>query len=680
MAVAVGCNPETPPPPTTPPADFEISDTYVELGVGDTKTLTVSGNEGQVSWSSDASQIVSVDNGALTAKAVGVANITAIADGESLSCRVEVKECPSGASLLKINNSFIDYVTKTANVDLYSSSDISASLYVNGVYTQSDIAISSSDSEVISIANGKIVANKVGTAKLSATTTLNGTVYNSVEYTFTVGDNRSLLVDREEITLLTSFGINQNAVTENLTANISVYILGANGTKDLLPANSVEWVSADTTIATVENGLISSVSSGNTVVTAKYNGKEVSVNVVVAIPIFDIDDMDALGLVTYLFNKELATDFLSKNYVLMNDLDYSTRSMNWIIPIASVNGEFFNQLRSDISINGDISYYSRTWERVLGLSKAKVDSATILYTKTQQELDAMDENARKAFEFKGINPNNVAFSGTFDGNGHTIKNAWLLADNVLYTSGKTFGVGAQSFIGNLTGTLKNIAFDNLKIADNNIIIDYVNEETALTHTYNKNGSQLYAKDNPNALYATYAKENVDGTGADLYMKGYNGLIGTRVGRDQWGRRNGNTSALVLSNKGTIQNVYMTYTNTASTCSVTSAITLYNDGLIDSCVLVPVLEEYNDAACFDQAIGNPVAYKNDGVIRNVSVCHKHTTKQNYSSIYEDTGETVSLVTFASFDSLKAEPAYTSSFNPTYWDSAEMKLIANAYNFD
>ena len=678
MAVAVGCNPETPPPPT-PPADFEISETFLELGVGDRKTLTVSGNEGQVSWTSDANQIVSVDNGNLTAKAVGVANITASADGESLSCRVEVKECPSGASLLKINNSFIDYVTKTASLDLYSSSDISASLYVNGVYTQSDIVISSSNSDILSVADGKIFANSVGTAKLSATTTLNGTVYNSVEYTFTVGDNRSLLVDEEEITLLTNLG-NSGAFTENLTANIKVYVLGANGTKDLLPADSVEWVSEDPTIATVENGVVSSVSSGNTVVTAKYNGKEVSVKVVVAIPIFDIDDMDALGLVTYLFNKELATDFLSKNYVLMNDLDYSTRSMNWLIPIASVNGEFFNQLRSDISINGDITYYSRTWERVLGLSKAKVDSATILYTKTQQELDAMDENARKEFEFKGINPNNVAFSGTFDGNGHTIKNAWLLADNVLYTNGKTFGVGAQSFIGNLTGTLKNIAFENLKIADNNIIIDYVNEETALTHTYNKNSSQLYSKDDPNALYATYAKENVDGTGADLYMKGYNGLIGTRIGRDQWGRRNGNTSALVLSNKGTIQNVYISYTNTASTCNTMSAITLYNGGLIDSCVLVPVLEEYNDAACFDQAIGNPVAYKNVGIIKNVSVCHKYTTMQNYSSIYENNGETISLVTFASFDSLKAEPAYTSSFNPMYWDAAEMKLIANAHDFD
>lgn len=679
LGVFVGCAPEET-PPIPPVGDFILSDTSVELAVGDQKTLTVSGNVGEVSWSSDSPSIVSVTGGNCTALALGVANITAI-DGEKvLSCRIEVKECPSGKSLLRVNSSIINYLNQTASANINDVSLISADLYVNGQKVDSDIAISSSNSQVATISNGYLTTLSEGTTKISATTTYNGTTYNSKEYTLTVSGDNVLFVDRSEITILTPQGITVPNVHENTSAEIKVYTKGANGSVNLMQNSDIEWVSSDQTIATVSNGIVQSVKGGNAVITAKYNGQEVSVLVSVATPIYNAHDMNTLALYTYLLSKEEATKKLSENYVLMNDIDYSQSEYNWIVPIASVNGEFFNSLRVDLSINGDISFFSRTWENLLGLAKAKVDSATVLYTLPQGELDQLQQSERAKYEFKGINPNNVAFSGTFDGNGYSIKNAWLLCDNVQYTGGKTFGTGALSFIGNLTGTLKNLAFENLMIGDNNVIIDYFNSETAFDHVYNKNGSQLYSPDDTNALYATYEKENVDGSGSDLYMKAYNGIVGARVGRDQWGRRNASTSALVLRNSGIIENVYMSYTNTASECNVISAISLYNAGVIKDCVLVPVLDEYNDAACFDQGIGNPVCYTNVGKVQNVAVCHKYTTKQNYSSIFENQGETSGMVTYKSFELLKSEPAYSAIFNPKYWDSTEMMLIKNANQFN
>lgn len=675
--VLTGCAPEETPPQE---GEFALSDTALELEVGETYSLTVSGNIGEVVWTTNSSQTVSVSSGKITALALGKATVTATDGENSIDCSVEVKECPSGKDLLRVNCSIIDYVTKSATVNVNQRVPVSTALYVDGqIQPTADITLSSTDSEVLFVAGNELVAKKAGTAKIVAETTFNGTDYASGEYVFTVEDKSVLSPTKSEIAILEPLDMSgaQNSLV-NRTEQIDILVKAPNGTMNVLPSNEVEWSVENDEVATVQNGLVTSVSNGNTVVKAKYNGTEVSIRVNVMMPIYSADDMDRLGLATYNLSKDDATKMLSKNFVLMNDIDYSERTRNWIIPIASVNGEFFNLLRAEISINGDISYYSKSWEQVLGLSTAKVDSATILYRIPQTELDALDENERKQYEFKGINPNNIAFSGTFDGNGYSIKNAFLMADNVQYTSGKTYATGAQSFIGNLTGTLKNLSFENLYIGDNNILIDYDStSENYLTHVYNKNGSQLYGPDNPLALYATYDK---DAKGNDLYMKSYNGIIGVRTGRDQWGRRNATTSALVLRNSGKVENVYMSYSNTASECTVISGIALYNAGTIKNVVLVPVLEEYNDAACFDMGIGNPVAYKNAGMVQNVAVCHKYTTKQNYSSIFENLGETIGMVSYENFEILKGEPAYSASYSPVSWNSVEMKLIKNIYGLE
>ncbi len=676
--VLAGCQPEETPPPQT--VDFALSESFIELGLGDTYTLTAEGNEGEITWASDCTEIVSVFSGKLTARALGIANITATADEGSLTCRVEVKECPSGKSLLVVNSSIIDYATKSATVSVNQTVPVSAKLYVDGeIQPQADIALSSSDSEVLLVAGEKIIAKKAGTAKIVAKSTFNGTDYVSNEYIFTVEDTSVLSPTKSEITILEPLNMSsaQNSV-DNCRKQIDLLVKAPNGSLNPIPSNEVEWTVENDEIATVQNGLIASVSNGNTVVKAKYNGTEVSIKVNVAMPIYSADDMDKLGLATYTLTKSDAEKMLSKNFVMMNDIDYSERTRNWLIPIASVNGEFFNSLRAELSINGDISYYSKSWEHVLGLSTAKVDSATTLYTISQEELDALDDNARKQYEFKGINPNNVAFSGTFDGNGYSIKNAYLMVDNVQYTAGKTYSTGAQSFIGNLTGTVKNLSLENLWIGDNNMLVDYdPTSAKYLTHVYDNNSSHMYRPDNPLALYKSYDK---DKEGKDLYMKSYNGIIGLRADRDQWGHRYGYTSALIMRNSGTVENVYMSYSNTASTCYTIAGITLYNAGTIKNVVLAPILEEYNSQVVFDMGIGNPVAYKNAGMIQNVAVCHKLTTKQNYSSIFENLGETVGMVTYENFDVFKGEPAYSASFSPVSWNSAEMKLIKNIYGFE
>ncbi len=77
-----------------PPNSITISDTQAELMVNDTFTLTATLNpedsDGSISWRTDNGKVVTVENGVLTAKAIGSATVTAYSDNVSATCTVTV--------------------------------------------------------------------------------------------------------------------------------------------------------------------------------------------------------------------------------------------------------------------------------------------------------------------------------------------------------------------------------------------------------------------------------------------------------------------------------------------------------------------------------------------------------------------------------------------------------------
>ena len=99
MPVVVFAEPEssaspTPSPSTTPELTITLSSSSIELEVGDTKTITVTVSDSSktVTWTSDDTNVATVENGKVTANKAGTATITAKVDDKTATCKVTVKE------------------------------------------------------------------------------------------------------------------------------------------------------------------------------------------------------------------------------------------------------------------------------------------------------------------------------------------------------------------------------------------------------------------------------------------------------------------------------------------------------------------------------------------------------------------------------------------------------------
>ena len=99
MPVVVFAEPEssaspTPSPSTTPELTITLSSSSIELEEGEIKTLTatISDTSKNVTWSSDDTNVATVENGKVTANKAGTAIITAKVDDKTATCKVTVKE------------------------------------------------------------------------------------------------------------------------------------------------------------------------------------------------------------------------------------------------------------------------------------------------------------------------------------------------------------------------------------------------------------------------------------------------------------------------------------------------------------------------------------------------------------------------------------------------------------
>ncbi len=149
------------------------SSTTIFLGKSETLTYSMQPqstfNE-QVTWSSSNKQIASVSNGKITAKSVGTATITAKSDnGKTASCTVTVTATVSGISL-----------NKSATVlGIGESDSLKATLLPEGV-TDHNLTWTSSNKNIVSVSNGKITAQKIGTASITVKTSNGKTATCSV--------------------------------------------------------------------------------------------------------------------------------------------------------------------------------------------------------------------------------------------------------------------------------------------------------------------------------------------------------------------------------------------------------------------------------------------------------------------------------------------------------------------
>ncbi len=296
--------------------ELVLSNSAVNLLKGDTKTLqasVTSGTLGTVTYTSDNTAVATVDqNGKITAVGEGLATITATtADALSATCDVVVQNRPTVA---------IDETA--ANVWIGESVNLNAAATPAGAI----ITWTSSDNAVATVANGVVTTHKAGTATITAS------VYGGATDTvvITVAKKPTVAIAEQSInlyceqtkTLTTTVDPQDSAVVWTSSDNTVATV--ANGVVTALKAGSatitatvdggnfatcvvnvankptirldktaanvwtgetvtlnatvspqgtaVVWTSSDNTVATVQNGVVTTRKAGVATITATVDG------------------------------------------------------------------------------------------------------------------------------------------------------------------------------------------------------------------------------------------------------------------------------------------------------------------------------------------------------------------------------------------------------------------------
>ncbi|MFC5448924.1 Ig-like domain-containing protein [Paenibacillus aestuarii] len=243
-----------------------ISQESLSMKTTDTPALTLSAafNDGttadvtnQATWKVSDDNILDVTNGKITAFKAGEATITASFGGKSVSSKIYV-DIPTYIKASKKNLDFqVGSYEQIGLTAVYSGSS-EADVTNKAEWT-------TSDSSVAEVSNGLITAVGKGSATVTAKY---GT--RTVTVQVSVGILKSLTSDKDSISNIVLKKGDSQAVavtatyTDGTTAEVS---------KDAV------WTSSNTKAVTVSEGVLKAVAAGETVITAEYGGKSLTLNV-----------------------------------------------------------------------------------------------------------------------------------------------------------------------------------------------------------------------------------------------------------------------------------------------------------------------------------------------------------------------------------------------------------------
>ena len=426
----------------------------------------------EISYTSEAPLVASVEDGTITAVKEGATYVQISADGLATSCFVTVEVAPEEDGFeIKILE---DVLYKGIPADLY--------VYVteNGVVSNFTGAITWSveDASVLSIVDGKVTALKVtDSAKIIAKFTYKGEE-RTIETTIAVEEpyvyNPSVLEFSLASKTTLSGKVNDKHVSTNITVDRFNPITKETVT---LSANDFSASSRNTDVATVEKDgntvKVTSSATGNTMIDIPVSGtnRSVAIKVNVVKTIASVDDMDTLSIAVH-----RTPELLSENFIMVNDIDYNGQV---IYPIATAY-EPYTQTAENPYSYGYSRIIGMQWKYILetedveGVMKYKyVDRDKVGKKKdgTDAYFGLTDKQFMKLSDEGGLNPGNKQqFKGTFDGNGYTIKNAKLMndaflkdVDNFNKTEVTLHGAFPSVFTYVNGGTIKNVGFENISL-------------------------------------------------------------------------------------------------------------------------------------------------------------------------------------------------------------------------
>lgn len=227
---------------------ISLNKSSIELTVGGSEGLSASveatGNpDKSVTWSSSDSSVATVSGGTVTGVKAGTATITASAGGKTATCSVKVTEQSVSVTAVKMSE---DKLT----VETGKTAALSATVEPSNA-TDKSVTWSSSDTSVATVSGGTVTGVKAGTATITATAG---------------GKSASCVVTVSNATV-TVTGITLDKSSENLMVGKKL-TLTAKVAPDNASNKSVTWKSSDTSIATVDNGVVKGIKVGTATITA----------------------------------------------------------------------------------------------------------------------------------------------------------------------------------------------------------------------------------------------------------------------------------------------------------------------------------------------------------------------------------------------------------------------------
>lgn len=597
---------------------IEIATTEISLLEGEKQAIVLSnlGKNDQVSYVSSNPDVATVsETGEITAVSVGDATITVTVGDKNFYCVVSVDaEMKAALTPYIQSNAIQDGAVRLTFDQSYQlgafvqcgDAQLDSKTYSVEWKTEigSPITVTPDPDDAT---KATVFCEQAGNAKIWIEVTYGSQTASSDVLDVTVDDVFKLTTNLpdDRIIAVTPKTVAGNTVTTGQSIDVEIQCTAmSTGTVTSIPAENVVWSVADEAVAKVNaDGRVDAVDCGTTSVSAYCAefDETLVLPVSVSVPIVTAYDLDALALITYYNDYDTAKELLSRNYLMMNDIDYSMHVRNFVLPIASpagasvlwdedTNKYFYNvddgaltyptNYAQNFSEGGNGSpnfnfglaaHFSKTWMEILDLTPALNANGSAYMKKPDGS------------KFEGINPELVTFTGELNGNGYSIKNAWLMLDNYLasvsWIANAVQAASGACFIGLNYGTVANIAFENLTIGSDSDYFDYdkttggINAKIRYYYRDKPTGGNQVTASSFTPYYGNNVVKYSGLFAADLGFTGKyvlnngNEWVTLHTGWSQYitnNNRYSQYSAVVFTNQGTIENVKLHYSNTAYT--------------------------------------------------------------------------------------------------------------------
>lgn len=245
------------------PTSISLSSTSVSMVIGNTRTLTVTMEpesivNKEIIWQSSNEDVATVNNGIITANAVGSATITATSQdgGCSATCAVTVKA--------PVNVTSFTLRTTSVNMKVGDTYSLSAEVRPYGatnskvIWTSSDSSIVSASADVggLALSGAYTLRKTVLTAKKEGTVTIMGTTED--------GGFTGICTVTVLPTPITGIMFISTEETIPEEGSITLEPIAIPGGE----LGEITWTSDNTDVATVNNGVVTGISPGSAIITA----------------------------------------------------------------------------------------------------------------------------------------------------------------------------------------------------------------------------------------------------------------------------------------------------------------------------------------------------------------------------------------------------------------------------